>query len=340
MSRPTQVDVAELAGVSRQTVSLVVQNDPRVSERTRRAVIAAMEALAYRPNASAQALAGRRTGFLGIVLSDLENGFHAELAEALRRSGDDRGFMSFVSAVSDSPDDQLRAADRLAEIDVDGLVLVSPTIAEEDIARLGRQLPTVVLTRNAGPDEVDIVHSDDVDGARAVVNHMAEAGYQELLYVGYSRSAPGDSSTARLEGYRLAVESLGQSPHVFDASRRPLEEICDEIVAAHGRGFGVSCHNDLLAFQTLAILGARGLTAGTDYGIAGYDNTALAGLPGVSLTSVDQKTGDMAALAADLIIDRRDSGRTAPRREMLPLTLISRRTTARVAAPANRLHTV
>ncbi|MGO1623391.1 LacI family DNA-binding transcriptional regulator, partial [Flaviflexus sp.] len=111
-SRPTQVDVAKMAGVSRQTVSLVVQRDPRVSDISRAAVEKAMKELGYRPNLSAQALAGRRTGFLGIVLSGLENTFHAELAEGLRRRGEERGLIPFVSVVSDSMEEQYAAAQR------------------------------------------------------------------------------------------------------------------------------------------------------------------------------------------------------------------------------------
>lgn len=325
-SRPTQVDVAKRAGVSRQTVSLVVQNDSRVSDASREAVLAAMEELRYQPNFSAQSLAGRRTGFLGIVLSGLENSFHAELAEALRRRGEERGLIPFVSVVSDSVEEQTRAANRFAEVNVDGLILVSPVLSDEVISDFGRRLPTVVLTRNLGPDNVDLVHADDVQGAQTVVHHLADVGYDPVLYLGYDRNIDGDSSTTRLAGYRAAMEEVGRQPTFFDSGEEALAELCARIVKEYGKGFGLVCHNDLIAFQAVGFLADLGLTSGVDYGITGFDNTNLAEFPGVSLTSIDQQTGEMAHLAVDLIIER-IGGRTDQRDITLPLELIERRTT-------------
>lgn len=326
-SRPTQVDVAKRAGVSRQTVSLVVQNDARVSDASREAVLAAMKDLGYYPNFSAQSLAGRRTGFLGIVLSGLENSFHAELAEGLRRRGEERGLIPFVSVVSDSEDEQLKAASRFAEVNVDGLILVSPVLADGAISDLARRLPTVLVTRNTGPDDVDLVHSDDRRGAQAVVDHLAGAGYDPILYLGYERNVVGDSSTTRLAGYRAAMASKGLQSVFFDAGSRPLREICVEIMERYDRGFSLACHNDLIAFQVVGILTELGLVPGVDYGIAGYDNTALSKFPGVSLTSVDQRTREMADSAVDLIVERTE-GRTKSREIILPFELVVRRTTA------------
>lgn len=325
-SRQTQVDVAKMAGVSRQTVSLVVQRDPRVSDISRAAVEKAMKELGYRPNLSAQALAGRRTGFLGIVLSGLENTFHAELAEGLRRRGEERGLIPFVSVVSDSMEEQYAAAQRFAEVNVDGLILVSPVFPDETISEFGSRLPTVLVTRNVGPAEVDLVHSDDRLGAQTVVQHIAAAGYDPLIYLGYERAVEGDSSSTRIAGYLEAMAAMGREPAMFDAGETPLGELCREIVGTYGRGFGISCHNDLIAFQTVGILNDMGLVPGIDYGIAGYDNTTLASFPGVSLTSVDQKTGELAKLAVDLIIERIE-GRSERKDITLPFQLVERRTT-------------
>lgn len=327
-SRPTQVDVAKRAGVSRQTVSLVVQNDSRVSDASREAVRAAMVELNYQPNFSAQSLAGRRTGFLGIVLSGLENSFHAELAEALRRRGEERGLIPFVSVVSDSVEEQEKAANRFAEVNVDGLILVSPVMSDEMISHFGRTLPTVVLTRNLGPDTVDLVHADDLHGAQIVVCHLVDAGYDPVLYLGYNRNIDGDSSTMRLAGYIAAMERMGREPIVFDTGEASLGELCAGIVEQYGSGFGLACHNDLLAFQAVGLFTDLGLTAGVDFGITGFDNTNLAEFPGVSLTSIDQQTPEMARLAVDLIIER-TGGRTEQCDITLPLELIERRTTAR-----------
>lgn len=100
-SRPTQVDVARLAGMSRQTVSLVVRDDPRVAEKSRRSVREAMRALGYYPNMAARVLAAHTTRVVGVVIAQLTNPFNAELAEALRGACERVGLVPFVSPVSD-----------------------------------------------------------------------------------------------------------------------------------------------------------------------------------------------------------------------------------------------
>lgn len=324
--RPTQVDVAQRAGVSRQTVSLVVQGDPRVSDASRDAVLRAMDELKYRPNFSARALATNRTGFLGIVLSGLDNSFHAELAELLRREGEAKDLIPYVSVVGDSAREQVAAAERFIEINADGLILVSPVLDQNEISRIGRQIPTVLVTHNIAPPEVDLVHSDDRAGSAAATRHLLEEGYRPLIHLGYSRGVAGDSSAERRLGYLQVVEDAGIEPETIILGGEPIADVAVQIASRFGSGFGLSCHNDLVAFQILSSLTQIGLQAGTDYGVTGYDNTNLAGFPGVGLTSVDQGTESIARHAIELTVER-VRGRTERKVVTLPSVLVKRDST-------------
>jgi LacI family transcriptional regulator len=119
--RPTQTDVARVAGVSRPLVSLVVRNDPRVSPERRAAVLAAMDALGYRPNAAARSLARNRTDLIGVVLPGFANLFYGELAEALRTAGDEAGYVPLLASISEDADREVAAVERFVELQVSGL---------------------------------------------------------------------------------------------------------------------------------------------------------------------------------------------------------------------------
>ncbi|WOP19215.1 LacI family DNA-binding transcriptional regulator [Raineyella sp. LH-20] len=327
-SRPTQADVARLAGVSRQTVSLVVLDDPRVSERSRTAVRRAMEQLGYRPNVAARALAARRTRFVGIVLADLGNPFHADLVEALRRHFEAAGLIPFIAPVGIDRHEEAVAIGRFLQMNVDGLVLVSPMAAEEELADVGRQVPTVLVTRNLGPDTVDLVHTDDREGAQRLTRHLVECGYDPVVYVGFDRGVRGDSSSFRLEGYRAAMAEQGRLPVILSVDRAAVTEVVGPLLDGRGSGVAFCCHNDMIALQVLGVLAERDLEPGVDTGVAGFDNTTIAGYPGVSLTSIDQGTAEMARRVVELIGERLD-GRTESADVVVPPVLVVRGSTTR-----------
>jgi LacI family transcriptional regulator len=326
--RPTQVDVARLAGVSRQTVSLVVLGDPRVSDRSRRRVTEAMEALGYRPNLMARALASRRTAFLGIVLGGLANPFHADLAEELRRAGATVSFIPILTPVEEEATAERTAVEGLLEMGCAGLILVSPMMSREDVEQIASRVPTVLLTHARGPSDVDLVHSDDWGGEREVARHLVIGGWDPVIYLGYDRGVEGDSSSLRLAGYRSFMKEAGlpdrhESVSVHGDS---VAETAAAIAQRWDRGFALACHNDLIALHALGTLSDRGLRPGEDFAVAGYDNTSVAGFPGIGLTSVDQDTAELARRAVELL-DERINGRTEQRDVTTPVRLVPRRST-------------
>lgn len=327
-SRPTQADVARLAGVSRQTVSLVVLDDPRVSDRSRAVVRRAMQQLGYRPNVAARALAAHRTGFVGIVLSDLGNPFHADIVEALRRRFEDDGLIPFIAPVGDDPREEAVAVGRFLQMNVDGLVLISPLATDAELAVIGRQVPTVLVTRNLGPTSVDLVHTDDRAGAHRLTRHLLDRGYDPVVYVGYDRGVPGDSSSARMMGYRAAMVEHGRMPLIVPVGADGVAAAVGPVLREHGPGLALCCHNDLTALEVLGVLAAYGLAPGRDAGVAGFDNTTIAGYPGVSLTSIDQGTEEMARRAVGLIGERL-AGRDEAVDIVVPLSLVVRQSSTR-----------
>lgn len=310
----TQSDVAREAGVSRQLVSLVIQNDPRVSPARRAAVLAAIDKLGYLPNAAAQSLASRSTRNLGLILPSLDNAFFGEFAEAFTKAANVRDLttlhmVSFCDAALER-----RAIERMCEMRVDGIALVSPLIESDALQALGEHLPVCLVSNNEAPASVDIVHTNDFRAIQLATEHLAEQGYEHIVYLGYARHAPGDTSYGRIRGYRQTMTALGREADIAvfiveDDSSDPIGEIIDE----YGENTGVVTYNDALAFQMIFRLHQVGLKPGVDVGVTGFDNTGLARSRTLDLTSVDQQLDDMAQAALAQLTDRT---RTIRRRQI------------------------
>lgn len=324
--RPTQADVARLAGVSRQTVSLVGLGDPRVSPEKRNAVEEAMAQLGYRPNAMARALAARRTSFVGIVLLDLGNPFLADIVEALRLECEAAGFIPFVSPVGEDAATEAITIDRFLQMNVDGLVIVSPVSQIEDLARVGTQVPTVLVTFNLPVPGVDVVHTDDAGGVEQMTNHLLDTGYDPIILLGYDQVTAGDSRIARQRGYDNAMLSAGQKTRFIAIDQTPIAAAVSMLVGEYRRGFGLMCHNDMIAIEAMGALRTFGLEPGRDVGVAGFDNTRISGNPLVSLTTVDQHTEAMGRQAIELLQER-ISGRTESETVVLDPILVPREST-------------
>ena len=302
--RPTQVDVARLARTSRQTVSLVVRDDPRVAPQTRSRVLSAMDELDYRPNIAARALAAHNSRFIGIILVGITNPFYADLCDALRSRCEERGLIPLVAISGRHRDSCIVCAERLVHMGVEGLTVVSPPLGAEDLDRIGTQVPTVLLTHNSGPGSVDLVHTDDETGARMATRHLLENGFEPVAHLGYDRAIPGDSAGARRRGFLAEARRAGTEPLSVDLMTTTVEDAVRGLLRAHGPGIGFCCHNDLVALEVMRVLADRGRPGGHDHGITGFDNSRIASHPAISLTSIDQRTADLADDAVGLLGER------------------------------------
>lgn len=327
--RPTQVDVANLAGVSRQTVSLVVREDPRVSEQKRNAVHEAMARLGYHANLSARALASRRTRFIGIVLSIMDNPFHAQLVELIRERCEKANLIPLITPVGENPTEERKATNRYLDLDVDGLILVSPLMSEEEIREIGARTPTVLVTRNVGPENVDLVHTDDLAGGRMAAQHLIDVGYEDVIFLGYDRPVHGDSSVLRLQGYEEVMKKSGKRAASLLRGKEAIPDAARQLLTRFGAGTGIACHNDMIALEVFGVLSEFGLAPGKDVGIVGYDNTQISSLSAISLTSIDQRVDEIAGKSLAFLIERIEQGRAVREDLSLPSTLIPRGSTIR-----------
>ena len=328
--RPTIIDVAARAGVSKSLVSLVIRGATTVSDEKRRLVLEAAQALGYRPNAVARSLVRRRTNLLGIVLSDLHNPFYAEVVDGIQAEAGSYDYGTIITTVDRRALAERRALDTMLELRVDGLILASPMLElDAVIAAASREVPVVLIARHSDAPRVDTIRNDDSTGAELVVRHLAGLGHVRIAHID---GGAGSGAPERREGYEQAMRTLGLGEHVRTVSGTYTEQGgrrgVAELLASGPRPTAIFVANDLAAIGALGALADQGLRVPQDVSIIGYDNTALAAVHHIDLTTVDQPRPEMGRKAVTMLLERMTGKRDVTRHLLMPPTLIVRGTTA------------
>ena len=204
-------DVARAAGVSRALVSLVIRDSPKVSERSRRDVLAAAERLGYRPNLMARNLASRRTMTIGVLLNDLHNPFFAEVADGILSAADESDYRVLFSTGRVRPAIESHTLEAFLELRVDGIVLVGSRLPRAAIEAAARTVPLVAVGRRLRSSVVDTINNHEQAGARLAVDHLAGLGHERIVHIDGGRGA---GSAPRRSGYRAAMARHGLDGHV------------------------------------------------------------------------------------------------------------------------------
>ncbi|MFE6735097.1 LacI family DNA-binding transcriptional regulator [Microbacterium sp. NPDC057650] len=301
-TRPRAVgvrDVAALAGVSRQTVSRVLNEHPDVAPETRDRVVAAMEELGYRMNNAARALGTRRSRTIGVLASDaLQYGPSRSIA-AIEASAREAGYW-VSTAYADSGDaDSVRAAiEHLRAQAVDGLVVFAPHARTVDVLNgLDTGIPTVAL-HTADRSALSV---DQIAGARLAVAALADAGHRRIAHL----AGPADwlEAEARASGYdaELAARDLEFRMTVRgDWTARSGYEAAAEVRASGATA--VFAGNDQMALGLITGLRELGVDAPADISVVGFDDTPDAAYFWPPLTTVRQDFDELARRAVAALV--------------------------------------
>jgi DNA-binding LacI/PurR family transcriptional regulator len=322
--RPTLADVAARAGVSTALVSIVMRDAPGASTATRDRVRRAAAEIGYRPDSRARLLRSSRSRLLGVVFG-VQADFHGDLVSGLYAAADRVGYELALSAVTPGRDEQ-RAVGSLLQDRCEALVLLGPQSPTAALADLATRLPVVVVARPVRSSAVDVVRTADDEGARLAVEHLLALGHRDVVHVDGGR-APG--AAERRRGYREALRTHGLEAHVLPGG--PTEE--DGAAAARRLLSGplpgaVTVFNDRCALGLLDVLRRAGRTVPGDVSVVGYDDSRIARLSSVDLTSVAQDVEQLTTLAVGRALERLDGTPVRQRELVVPPRLVVRTTTA------------
>lgn len=300
----TQADVAREVGVSRTLVSFAFRNAPGVSEETRRAILEAAKRLGYRHNAVAAQLARKRASSIGLHLLDLHNEVYADIFVGVREALEGSGARIILSvaeggAAAESGDAEVGP---LLEARVGVVIAATMTGPDAAVREASRLVPIVNVARRV--EGVDSVYSDDGAGARAAVEHLLALGHTRIVHV----SGPWfEGRHARRRAYEDLMHDAGLPPRVVVAPGYSLEagqEAALRFLAAADRPTAVFAHNDQLALGVREAASALGLVVPQDLSLVGYDDSRIAGLTGIDLTSVDLHSHELGRDAGAAALER------------------------------------
>jgi DNA-binding LacI/PurR family transcriptional regulator len=331
--RPGLRDVAELAGVSHQTVSRVFKDHPRVSAETRAKVLAAAAQLDFRPNAIARALATGSSRTIGVVSFDTTLFGPASMVAAIEASARDADyFVSVVGLASPGRRSVAEAADRLRGQGVDGIILIPGHVPADQVVRhLPENLPVVSLS---AAQTVASASVDQYDGPLAAVRHLLDLGHATVHHA----AGPADwlDARERERAWRDALTGAGApvpEPLPGDWSAASGYER-GKTLAADPSVTAVFAANDHIALGLLLALHEAGRRVPEEVSVIGYDDIPEAAFFTPPLTTVRQDFAALGRRSMALLLDQigggpQPAGPGAPTRVVIPTELVVRRSTAR-----------
>ena len=326
-------DVAQRANVSGSTASRALADDKRISAATRQLVKAAAAELHYVPDATARSLRVRRTRTLGLLLPDLRDPVHGQVASAFEQEARQQGYVVMVVAGERDLARERLALRAFAEHGTDGVAVVSGVLPPNELReRVDPDRLVLVwpdhrsLPRREGPTVPGVIQTDDASGVRAAVDHLVDSGCRRIAYAESGRRA---SNTIRAETVAATLRDRGirapmrRFPAPVDAWRAPAAlaaEIAVDLPEA------LVCYDDQLALGLMDAFRGLGIRIPDDLGIVGFDGIPFAGISNPRLTTVVVPSAEMGRVAAASAIQAVLDGRL-PDGVLLPVEMVVREST-------------
>jgi len=320
-------EVARASGLSVATISRVLNGTGPVRDETRRRVMEAAAQLRWVPHVAARSLNTKETRTIGVVLPDIYGEFFSEVIRGIDVTARRHGYHVLVSS---SHSDRAETDEVLGAMRgrVDGVVVMSPTIAARDLKhKLPEDLPAVLLNCVAR-DGIDSIAIDNQGGARMMVRHLQSLGHRRIAFI--AGPAGNRDAAERRRGWRAALRAAGTVPSEgWEAAGAFDEEsgfrAARELLELSPRPTAIFAANDAMAIGCLAALQKAGVSVPEEIAVSGFDDIPYARYTAPPLTSVHVPIRDLGAGAMERLLDAIGGGTShVPQHRLLPTTLVVR----------------
>ncbi len=319
-------DVAQAAGVSRQLVSVVMRGAPGASKETRERIQRIADEMGYFPDEHARKLRQSSSRLLGIVFQ-LQQPFHGDLVEQIYIAAARLHYDVTLSAVAPSRPESVAVGSVLQER-CEALVVLGARAGVSDLHRLAERIPVVVVARRLASRSVATVRGDDEAGMRLAVEHLAELGHERIAHIDGAHAA---GTTDRRNSYLQSMRRLGLEAHATVISgglreadgARALDDLLDRPVPPTA----VIAFNDRCATGVMDMAVRRGYRVPDDLSVMGYDDSRLARIPQVQMTTVSQNAQQLGSAAVDVALEQ--IAGAAPRHVVVAPQLVVRESTGK-----------
>lgn len=330
--RPTIIDVARRAGVSKSTVSLVLQHSPLVKDATRDHVRAAMNDMGYVYNRAAAKLRKATPDLIGLVINDLRNPFFSEFATSLQMALSSRGYAAVIANTDENPELQTDMVGAMIEHGVAALI-ISPAYGNDAatfdaIERAG--IPAMQVLRKVDPrtERFPFAAPDYVSGSRAATEHLLAVGARRIAFIG---GLEGRGVTQeRLSGYLEVLEGRGIAPLVMtgSATRTFGRKMAGILASEHPEVDAVVCFNDQVALGLVSGCAEIGRMVGSDLKIVGFDDIEEVAHSWPALSSVHCDIAGFGRAIAETVVSWLEAGTVPPPDHRAEVSLVIRQSSS------------
>jgi LacI family transcriptional regulator len=308
-NKVTMIEIAKAAGVSKSTVSLVLQGSTLVKGETRQRVHEVMSRLGYVYNRGAANLRRSASDVVGMVINDLTNPFFAEMAVGIERGLQSAGYVPFLANTGESPVRQAQVMKKMREHGACGFILCPSIGTNSDFIQEVEnwKLPVLTVMRRLPGTQIKSVTPDNTAGARQATAHLLGLGHRKIAFLG-GRSGMTVHEDRRA-GYRQALNAAGIAVNpAFTVETTPNRDggimALMQVLSLPEPPTAVLCFNDIVAFGVLNGLATRGLQAGRDLAVIGFDDVAEAQYTTPPLTTVAVDCRGLGERASQLLLDQ------------------------------------
>lgn len=311
-----------MLGVSRSTVSRAFTRPDLLSPATVERVLAAAEDLSYVPNHAARALSTGHNGIIALIVPDIANPFFPPLIRAAQSGADQQDFCVLLGDSAENPEQETRLISRFTR-QVDGFVLASSRLPEQELTEHAKRKPLVLVNRDI--PKVPRILVDSTTGIMQAVAHLSELGHKTIAYVGGPLGSWSDHQrrraiTAARAEHGLSVTMLTAKPATYAGGARVVEALLASDATA------VIAFDDVVAHGILAGLAERGVRVPADFSVIGCDDV-LAATTYPPLTTVALHSADAGDIAVSVLLQLLGGRELGDVRYLLDSSLTVRATT-------------
>lgn len=327
----TLEDIGRLAGVSRSTVSRVVNDQNSVSPEVRRRVQEVIERTGFMPNVAARSLASNRSGVIGLVIpsrvhSLFEDPYFGRLIQGISRASNEAGIaLSLFLFQTEDEEERLYPSVVQSGL-VDGVIITASRRGDPLIERLAQgSLPYVVIGRPDKHDGVSYVDADNVGGARQAALHLCNLGYRRIGYLGAPMST--SAGVDRLQGFTEGLASCGNvlDPELHAEGDFSEQSGFDAMLAVFPNGpDAVFVASDTMAVGALRALRQLGVDVPRELAIVSFDGLPSSQVSIPALTTIRQPISSAGARAVEILVELLSGGVTGPIVDIRPTELLVR----------------
>ena len=330
-------DIAAMAGVSIATVSHAFRNPGRVSDATRKKVLAAAKAAGYSPNNLAASMRTSRSGNIVTIIPDVTDNHNSEIIRAIEKVAHSRDYSVLLGDTQGSEKRERQFAAMVSSSQADGIILMSHRFPF-DMGRGGlslEELPPIVSgCEFTGQEEIPCVAIDDLQAAMDATRHLVDYGHQDIAVI--TGDINSTSSRDRLEGFRSAMSQAGLQPNedlivYSDYSLQGGESAVESLLIQRNRPTAIFCFSDEIALGCMYALRRQHFKIPDDISVIGFDDIPIARYVSPPLTTIAQPAGDIGTTCATILLDLIDGKKPEKFRQFLPHKLVIRESTRRLS---------